>query len=156
MKLDFQTLAFILCLTFMTQVIALSVQYKVNRVYRGIGWWLLGSSFMALGFIFMPLLTIRSLEILARIANPLVVLGHIFLYIGIIQFLYMKENGWRLISFFALTILCYYYYMYGNNDISGRTVVISAAVAVISLMTAYKLFVKKVESVKIKALLILR
>ncbi|MDR3542650.1 MAG: diguanylate cyclase [Desulfosporosinus sp.] len=143
MKLDFQTLAFILCLTFVTQVIALSVQYRVNRAYRGIGWWFLGSSLMALGFIFMPMLAVKSLEILARIANPLVVLGHIFLYIGIIHFLDMKENKCRLIAFFAFIILCYYYYMYGNNDISGRTVVISAAVAAISLMTAYKLFFKK-------------
>lgn len=143
MKLDVQTLAFMLSLTLITQVIALSVQYRVDRTYRGIGWWLQGSSLMALGFIFMPLLTVKSLEMLARIANPLVVLGQIFLYIGIIRFLDKKENRWVLITIFTVFILSYYYYMYVNNDISARTVVVTAAIAIISFMTVYKLFLKK-------------
>ena len=143
MKLDVQTLAFILSVTFVTQSIALLVQYRVNRSYRGIGWWLLGSSLMALGVIFMPMVTVKSLEMLARIANPLVVLGQIFLYIGIIKFLDKKENRWILRSIFVVFILSYYYYMYFNNDISSRTIVINVTLATISLMTAYKLFSKK-------------
>jgi len=115
----------------------------MNRTYRGIGWWLLGSSSMALGFIFMPLLTVKSLEVLARVANPLLVLGQIFLYIGIMRFLDKKENRWILISIFAIFSLCYYYFMYFNNDISARTVVVTATLATLSLMTAYKLFFKK-------------
>ena len=55
-KLDNVTLASILSLTLITQVIALFVQYRVNKTYRGIGKWLLGSSLMALGFILMPML----------------------------------------------------------------------------------------------------
>ena len=143
MKLDIQTLAFILSLTFVTQIIALSVQYRMNKTYRGIGWWLLGSSLMALGFIFMPLLTVKSLEMLARIANPLLVLGQIYLYIGIIRFLDKKENKRILISIFAVFSLSYYYYMYVNNDISARTVVVTVALATISFMTAYKVFSKR-------------
>ena len=143
MKLDIQTLAFILSLTFVTQVIALFVQYRVNRTYRGIGWWLLGSCLMALGIIFMPMLTVKSLQILARIANPLVVLGQIFLYLSIMQFLNKKENRWILSLIFVIFILSYYYHMYVDNDISSRTVVVTVAVATISLMTAYKLFFKK-------------
>ncbi|AET69187.1 PAS domain S-box/diguanylate cyclase (GGDEF) domain-containing protein [Desulfosporosinus orientis DSM 765] len=143
MKLDFLTLAFILCLVFVMQVIVLIVQYNVNRAYRGIGWWLLGSGFMALGFIFMPLLTVKSLEILARIANPLVVLGQVFLYFAIIQFFDVKESRWRSIFFYALFIIVYYYFMYIDNDISGRTIVVSATVAVFSLMTAFKLYFKR-------------
>jgi len=48
---------------------------------RGIQCWLLGASLMALGFAFMPLLRFKGLLALAMIANPLVVLGHIFLYL---------------------------------------------------------------------------
>ena len=143
MKLDIQTLAFILSLTFVTQVIALFVQYRVNKTNRGIGWWLLGSSLMALGIIFMPLVTVKSLLILAMVANPLVVLGQIFLYISLMQFLDKKENRWILSSIFVLFILSYYYFMFVRNDISSRTVVINAVLATISLMTAYKLFFKK-------------
>lgn len=130
-------------LTFVTQVIALFVQYRVNRTYRGIGWWLLGSSLMALGVILMPMVTVKSLAIFARIANPLVVLGQIFLYLSIMKFLDTKENRGILSSIFIVFILSYYYYMFVDNDISSRTVVINAALATISFMTAYKLFIKK-------------
>jgi len=130
-------------LTFVSQVIALSVQYRVNRSYRGIGWWLLGSTLMALGVNLMPLVMVKSLEIFARIANPLVVLGQIFLYLSIMQFLDKKENRWILSSIFVVFMLTYYYYMFVDNDISSRTVIITAALATISLMTAYKLFFNK-------------
>lgn len=53
MKFDIQTLAFILSLTFVTQVIVIFVQYRVNRTYHGIGWWLMGSTLMAIGIIFI-------------------------------------------------------------------------------------------------------
>lgn len=141
-KLDILTLAFILSLTLVTQVIALFLQYRVNKTYSGIGCWLLGSSLMALGFIFMPLLTVKSLEMLARIANPLVILGHIFLYIGILQFLNKKLNQWIPISIFLVFTLSYYNYMYFNNDISARTVVVQATIAIISFMISYQLFFK--------------
>jgi len=115
----------------------------MHRTYRGFGWWLLGSILMALGVIFMPMLTVKSLEMLARIANPLMFLGQIFLYIGIMRFLDKKENRWLLSSIFVVYILFYYYYMYFYNDISSRTVVVTAGLSAISLMTAYKLFFEK-------------
>lgn len=143
MKLDVQTLAFIQSLTLVTQVIALSVQYRMNRTHRGIGWWLLGSSLMALGVIFMPLVNVQSLVMLAMIANPLVLLGQIFLYIGIMQFLDKNENRWLLSLIFVFFTVFYYYYMYFYDDISSRTIVVTVALATISLMTAYKLFFEK-------------
>ncbi len=142
-SLDVQTLTFVLSLILVTQVIALSVQYRVNKTYPGIGWWLLGSGLMAIGFVFMPLLKVNSLEMLARIANPLVVLGQIFIYIGIMRFLKIRENKWVLISIFAFFISAYYYFMYFNSEITGRTVVVSVTIAAISFMAAYSLFSKR-------------
>ncbi|HEY5562074.1 MAG TPA: hypothetical protein VIK72_10035 [Clostridiaceae bacterium] len=83
MKFDILTLAFIQSLTFLIQVVILFIQYRVNRAYHGIGWWVIGSTLMAIGVIFMPMVTVKSLMLLARLANPLVVSGQIFLYIGI-------------------------------------------------------------------------
>ncbi len=142
-NLDIKTLAFILSLAFVSQVIALSVQYRVNRTYRGIGWWFLGSSLMALGAILMPMVTVKSLEMFARIANPLVVLGQIFLYLSIMQFLEKKENRWILSSIFVVFTLLYYFYMFVYYDVSSRTIVLTTTLATISLMTAYKLLFKK-------------
>lgn len=90
MTLDIPTLALISCLTFLTQFIALFVQYIVNRSYHGVRWWLAGSSLLALGVILMPLVTIKPLENLARFANPVTVLGQIFLYVGLIRFIGKK------------------------------------------------------------------
>jgi diguanylate cyclase (GGDEF)-like protein/PAS domain S-box-containing protein len=143
MNLDIKTLAFIQSLILVTQVTVLFVQYRVDRTYPGIRWLVLGSTLMALGFIFMPMVTVKSLEMLARFANPLLVLGQIFLYIGITRFLDKKENRRILIWIFAVFIFFYFYYMYVNNDISARTVVVNATLAAIAIMTAYKLFFKK-------------
>jgi diguanylate cyclase (GGDEF)-like protein/PAS domain S-box-containing protein len=143
-KLDTQTLIFILSLTYIAQVIAFFVQYRiVNRTYYGVGWWLLGSALMALGVILMPLVTVPSLENYARVANPLMVLGQIFLYIGFIRFLDKRENRWMISLIYISFILIYYYYMYFNNDISSRTIVINTTLALISVLTAYELFFKK-------------
>ena len=85
MKLDIQTLALISSLTFLTQFIALLVQYLNNKTNRGVRWWLLGSGLSAIGVIFTPLVNVKSLLILAMIANPLIVLGLIFFYVGVMQ-----------------------------------------------------------------------
>lgn len=144
MKLDAQTLIIMWSLALVTQVIALFVQYKIgNRTYRGVEWWLLGTSVTALGVILMPLVTVESLVALAMIANPLVVLGEIFLYIAIIRFLDKKEKRWMLISIYVGFIIVYYYYIFFSNDISSRTVAINVTLAVISFLAAHKLFSEK-------------
>jgi len=140
MKFDVRTLVFILSLTCVTQVIAIFIQYKINKTYRGIGWWLLGSILMAMGFIFLSMTGIEYVWILAIIGNPLLVLGRICLFIGTIRFIERKEKRWMIITAFIVFNLIYYYYMFGNENLSGRTVVVSAAVAAFSLMTAYSLY----------------
>jgi len=143
MQFDIQTLAFIQCLIFITQVIVLFVQYRINRTYRGIGWWVVSSILMALGVILMPFVAVKSLVIFARFANPLIILGQIFVYIGVNQFLEKKVNKWIPISIYSIFVSLYSYFMYVNKNISGRTVVVNTTLAVILLMTSQKLFLKK-------------
>ena len=143
MELNALTLIFVLGLILGSQVVALFVQYRVNRTYKGIGYWLMGSSSMALGFISMSFITIKPLEIIVRISNPLIVLGLILLYIGIIKFFDKKSNKLILISIFILFNLFYYYYMYINNDIFARTIIISATIAILAFMISYQLISKK-------------
>ena len=144
MKLDAQTLIFMFSLALVTQVIALLVQYKMgHRISHGVRWWLLGTGLTALGVILMPLVTVESLLYLAMIANPLVVLGEIFLYIAILRFLGKKEKRWLLISIYIGFAISYYYYIFFSNDISSRTVVINVTLATVSFMAAHKLFSEK-------------
>ena len=50
MKLDIATLAFIASLIFATETVAVFVQYRVNKTYMGLGWWLSGAVLQSLGF----------------------------------------------------------------------------------------------------------
>lgn len=145
------TLILVLSLILSTQIVALFVQYRVNRTYRGIGSWLIGASLMALGFILMPMVAVKPLEFIARIANPLLVLGHIFLYRGIKKFFDKKCQKWIPISIFIVFSMYYYYYMYMNNNVYARTIVISIAIATISFMMAYELFLKKDKFIAVTA-----
>lgn len=146
MKLDLQTLSFCLGLAVVSQVIALLVQYRVNRDYRGIGWWLLGSACMALGFIFLPIGTLGHPALVSRIGNPLLVLGRIGLLIGICRFVDRRISPWILGSFFLAFLALYYFFMFGWDSISGRTVVVSAAIAALSVAAAYHLLFKSHRS----------
>ncbi len=147
MKISVSLFIFVLSLILVTQVISLLIQYRINKNYRGIGYWLLGSSSMALGFVLMPLVAFKPLEDLARLSNPLLVLGYVFLYIGVKQFLNSKFNKWIPIAIFLIFNLFYNYFMYIDNSISYRTLVLAFTIALISFMIAYPLFYEKEKSI---------
>ena len=140
MELDILTLAIVSCLVYLIQVIALFVQYRVNESYTGVKWWLAGTVFAAIGVIFMPLVAVKSLVVLAMLANPLVLMGQIFILIGTFRFLDKKEPKWLLISIFVLSTIFYYYFMFVHNNISSRTHTFTASMTVLLFMTAYSLF----------------
>jgi len=140
MNLDLRTLAFILSLTCLTQVIALAMQYSENKTHRGNGWWLLGSIAMALGFISLSLGSIQAIGTIGLVGNPLLILGRVCMLVGTLRFLGRKENTWALaLSFFAL-VSTYYYFLLLRDNISARTVIVSGAIALYSLLTAHVLF----------------
>ena len=139
MVFDIKTIAFIQSLILATQAVALFVQFRINRSKQGVGWWLAGSILLALGFVFSSLLGVKPVEVLARIANPLIVAGHILLYIGIIRFFGRQERRKPLVIFYSVFCLVYYYYMFVENDITGRVVVVSVSIATIALMTSWRL-----------------
>lgn len=143
MRLSIITLIIVLGLILATQVITLFAQYRINRTYKGIGYWLIGSSLMALGFLLMPLVAVESLKYIALISNPLLILGHIFGYMGIKKFISNKKDKWLPISIFLVFNLFYLYYMFININMNARTVVISAAIAIISFLIVLEFFLEK-------------
>ena len=144
MNVDIGTLLLVLGIVDIIQVIVFFLLYLVNKADRGIGWWVLGSALSATGLGLVLLQDIRSFEqISTTSAGTLLVLGQIFLYIGVMRFLDRKENRWLVFSVFALFILSFFYYSYVINDVSARTVIVSAATAAVSLLTADRLFINK-------------
>ncbi|HCS39602.1 MAG TPA: sensor domain-containing diguanylate cyclase [Anaerolineaceae bacterium] len=140
MELDILTLSITTCLVYLCQVIAIYVQYRINKSLVGMKWWLVGTTFSALGVIFMPMVMIPSLLKFSMVAIPLTILGQLVLYIGVVRFLGKREKKWVLVAIFGFFILAYYYFMFGINSISYRTLVFTAISTILLLMSAISLF----------------
>ena len=147
MNIDLRTLVIVLGITDVLQAVAIFLQYLMNKTYRGIGGWALGFSSVAMGFILLLFRDFISIDLISIIlANTLLILGEIFIYIGSMRFLDKKENRGIVVSIFIVFFLFYLYFTYVNNNINDRTAVQSATVAIISLLTAHGLFVNKTHS----------
>ncbi len=146
MNLDLRTLAFILSLTCLTQVIALAMQYFENKTYRGIGWWLLGAIAMASGFIALALGPVPSIGVIAAFGNPLLILGRLCILVGTLRFVGRRENSWALALSFFVLVVTYYYFLLLRDNISARTVIVSGAIALYSLLASHALFTRAQRS----------
>jgi diguanylate cyclase (GGDEF)-like protein/PAS domain S-box-containing protein len=152
MNIDLRTLVIVLGITDVLQAVALFLQYLINKPYRGIGGWALGFTSVATGFILLLFRNFISIDLISIIlANTLLILGATFIYIGSMRFLDKKENRGIIVSIFIVFFLFYLYFTYVNNNINHRTAVFSAALAMISLLTAHGLFVDKTHSITTSA-----
>jgi PAS domain S-box-containing protein len=152
MNFDVRTFAFILGLTHCIQVVVFTHQYRTNKFYRGIGWWLLWSATEAAGFVFILLRDVPSLHRAAVIVqNSLLVLGTIFLYVGVMRFLDRRENPRILVSLYVLFAAAHGFYIFVNDDMAARGVVVSAALACVSFLTAWALYKNRLRSITASA-----
>ncbi|MEI6309598.1 MAG: sensor domain-containing diguanylate cyclase, partial [bacterium] len=152
MNMDIRTLAIVLGITDILQVIAVFFQYLLNKTYQGIGWWALGFASVAGGSLLLSLRDAISIALISIIlSNALLVLGAIFIYVGIMRFLDKKENRWIVLSIFAVFLASFLYFTYSNDDITIRTVIGSAVIAILSFITAQGLFVNKTRSINASA-----
>jgi diguanylate cyclase (GGDEF)-like protein/PAS domain S-box-containing protein len=152
MNIDLRTLFIVLVMTDFLQAFAIFLQYLLNKTYRGIGWWVLGFTSVALGFALMFLRDFIAIDLISIIlANALLVLGAVFIYIGSVRFFDKKENRGVVVTIFIVFILFYLYFTYVNNDITIRSFIVSVTLAVVSFLTAWGLFVNKTRSITASA-----
>lgn len=140
MKFDLPTLVFLLSLVGVTQVVALFIQYRVNSTYRGIGWWLLGSMAMSLGFVTLSFVAIDAIAIVSVISIPMLILGRICLFVGTSRYLGEKLHKGFLVGTFALLCFLYYYFLFVQDNISWRTIAASVGIGLFSILNARILF----------------
>ncbi len=142
MNIDISTLVIVSAITNFLQVIALALQYRVDKTHHGIGWWMSGFAMLAIGYCFLFLRDIISIKLITVIsANTLIISGLILIYIGVMRFLEKNENRRFVISIFTGVILALFYLTYFKDDITLRTVIMHAAAAAISFLTARSMFV---------------
>jgi PAS domain S-box-containing protein len=144
LDLDIRTLVFVLGITHIIQMIVFSSQYLINRNYRGIGCWLIWSAAEVMGFTFLLLREIPSIQLIAIICqNAMIISGVIFLYVGIVRFLGKKENLALVVSIFVLFVAAFLYFIFVKNDIHARSIIIAVTLAIIAFMTAHTLLVHR-------------
>lgn len=141
MDFDLRTLAVVLSITQVLQMLVFFAQYRLIKAYRGIGCWAIGFMLLAVGFGFQfPTgLAVSGLPLTIGI-NLVLVLGTLALYVGTVRFLGRQENrraAWALVISFILSV---FYFTYGDNNPVARIVVGSAVVAALSFLTAAHLF----------------
>ncbi len=138
--MDISALATMLGLSHLLQVVGLSVQYVVNRTYRGIGWWLLWSASVAAGSAFAVLRHHPELRLLSIVAqNWLIVLGVTFLYVGLMRFYSRRVNRPFVATVIPSYLAAHAYFTLVSDDIWVRSVLVNVALAAISLFTAWEL-----------------
>lgn len=143
MHLDIRTLVFELALIYIVLFLAILAQYIINKRYQGMNYWLAGTASMALGYVLMPFVSMKSLILLAAFANPFVELGYVFLYMGLLEFLGEKKSKLMPSVLYLLYLIVYFYYIFIQNDITLRTIVVTLFIVTMSCMIVDVLIRKK-------------
>jgi len=148
MRIDNQTLAIVLGIMNLLQIIALFTQYIANKLYKGPGWWMLGSIAWSLAFAFNIL---RNDPALGRIGifgnNALFISGLGLFYVGLARFLGQRERRGLLIPLSITAILIAYYFTYISENITVRWINFSIVIAIISFLIAWTLQAHKTDSI---------
>jgi len=143
-ELDIRTIIFVLGTTHLMQVLVFYQQYRVNKTYRGIGWWLMWSTAEFIGFGAMLFRNTQGfLPLVIIIQNFMIISGTLFLYFGVNRFFDQKLNLKLMIPIVSAFFLGLLYFLFVDENIQIRSGLISTILAIISLFTAYSLFVNK-------------
>lgn len=152
MEIDIRTLVIILGFTHLMQFLVFFHQFRVIKTYHGIGWWLMWSIAEAIGFGFMLLRNIPSmLPFTIIVQNSMIVAGTVFLYFGVRRFFDRKVNLKLIIPVVSVFFAGMLYFLFIDENIRVRTVIISATLAIISFITAHSLIVNKIRSIRASA-----
>lgn len=154
MNIDIRTLVIVLGIANVLQITAIFLQYRLNKAYQGIGWWVLGFTSMAVAYLFLflrDLIPIRLITIIA--ANALILLGPVFTYIGVMRFLDRSENRKIIVTILAVFTAAFLYYTYLEDNITLRTGIVYGAVALVSFLTAQGLFLNRSPAITTSAYL---
>jgi len=148
-ELDIPTMVLVLGITHLMQVLVFFYQYRINKTYKGVGWWLAWSAAEAAGFSFILLRNIPSiLPVVILLQNSLIISGTVFLYFGVRKFLGMTLNLKLIIPVVALFLSGLIFFLWTDDEIHIRAIIISVTVALISFFTSYCLFYSKIRSIR--------
>lgn len=133
MPIDIHTVAILLSLSNVMQVLALFTQYRVDKTHGGTGWWTLGTALFALAFVFAFLRDAPGAGPVAIVANNvLFCCGFSFCYVGFRRFVGRPAPSGLLVAFCGAVSLAAFWFTYVDNNLAARRMIISAAIILIS------------------------
>lgn len=137
MSLDVRTLALVLALGHVVQVVALALQLAVGARVRGLGWWLAWSSSVAVGGGLILLRQVPALEVAATALQNLTILAGVsFLYIGLMRFHGKRERARMLLGIGGAFLFGHLYFALVHDDIEVRSMLFAVAIGAVGLLTA--------------------
>ena len=152
MRIDIYTLAVVLGIIHSIQFIIFLIEYYYHKSYKGPGWWLLWSGTSAMGFIFLFARQIKAVEYISILGqNLMLILASIFIYIGIMRFLGKRERRNLLVFIFFGFIIPFTYFVFWEDNIHIRTILIWLTLFIIATISGYDLYLYKNKSVEIAA-----
>ena len=109
----------------------------------------------ALGFLFAPLRDISQIsQISIFFHNLTLILGIVFLYIGLLRFLNLKENKKIIIFILVSYIFLFTFFLYIQDDITARTVIFSSFSALLMFSISFRLLKNLDKSLKTSQLFV--
>ncbi len=152
MKLDVSTLAIVLSITNFVQVMALFIQWRLDKQSHGPGWWMLGTISVALGFIVAYLRVIPHFVIFGIVANGILfVAGEIFLYIGVLRFFGQHERQRTLFAVWVIYALVDIYLTMIHNDLIVRRMIGYLVIGGLDFTIARAFYIYKKRAVAVTA-----
>ena len=152
MSIDIYTFALVLGIINLIQLIIFAIEYYIHKTYKGPGWWVLWCASAVFGFIFMLTRQIGPIEKISILGqNTMLVLGAIFLYIGIMRFQGKRERLKTLIIIFLIYFVTLSYFIFIEDRIQIRTILIWLTSALIAFISAYDLNLYKTKALELSA-----
>lgn len=148
MDIDIKTVALLVVITHLIQIAVFAHQYRINKTYKGVGWWLMWSCFITGGisiFVLRSIVTVPPIVII--IQNVVIISGTLFIYIGLMKFLGKEVNRTIIISIFTVFFLPLIYFLIIDNNIQIRTILINSTLAFIAFFTAISFYRNKIKSI---------
>jgi len=144
------TLALAVGISMVIRLAATTVQYTINRDYRGIGLWAVASAFAAAGFAFLFFRTEGTVPPVAIVVQNGLIVGAVLLeYLGTMAFLGRPAHRRVAVAGFAAYLVTLAVLTFVTDAIDARTVVIHVAVATLTLLTAWNLWADRRASIRL-------
>jgi two-component system, sensor histidine kinase and response regulator len=156
MNMDIRTLFVVLIIASVIQIIAISFQYTLNKLYKGIIWWVWSIVCFTLGYLYILVrISITESPSLHLIPNFMFVLGITLQYISLMRFLDKPLK----VRFVIVTLVVYglvgFYFTSLNYQNLVFTSLSSLVYSLLSLVTAWRLWANRHRSIQASAVFII-